>query len=65
MEGQSTLDDLKEFDRPLAIILGNEGKGVKKSLIDNADLNVSIKMRSNTESLNVSVTSGVILHYLK
>ncbi len=65
MNGKETLEDIKNFDRPLAIIVGNEGSGVKKTLILKSDLTVSIPMKSNTESLNVSVAAGIILFIMK
>lgn len=65
LDGNKTLDDIYELNQPLAIILGNEGKGVRKSLQDKADFKIKIDMNSDVESLNVSSTAAIILHYLK
>ncbi|MCK4524906.1 MAG: TrmH family RNA methyltransferase [Candidatus Andersenbacteria bacterium] len=44
---------------PLALIVGNEGKGVKKSLLKRSDKIINIPMRGQKESLNVSVAFGI------
>lgn len=61
MNGENSLSEIRDFNEPLAIIFGNEGKGVKKTLISKSDFKISIPMSKNTESLNVSVTAGIIL----
>lgn len=65
LDANATLDEIKEFDKPLVILLGNEGKGVKKSLQAEADFNIKIEMSDKVESLNVSSAAAIILHYLK
>ena len=42
-------------------ILGGEGDGVRRILVDKSDMAVRIPMRSEAESLNVSVAVGVCL----
>ncbi len=44
---------------PLALIIGNEVGGVKKSLLNKSDKIIEIPMRGQKESLNVSVAFGV------
>jgi 23S rRNA (guanosine2251-2'-O)-methyltransferase len=46
---------------PLAIVLGSEGKGVRRLVREKCDAIVSIPMRGKINSLNVSVAAGVIL----
>jgi len=46
----------------LAIIVGSEGKGVRKNILAHCDEQVSIPMHGRIESLNVSVSTGVILY---
>lgn len=47
-----------------AIIMGNEGNGVKKELQDMADENIYINMNDKCESLNVGVATSIILYEL-
>ncbi len=47
-----------------ALIMGNEGQGVKKEIQDMCDKNIYIKMNDNCESLNVGVATSIILYEL-
>jgi tRNA G18 (ribose-2'-O)-methylase SpoU len=46
-----------------AIILGAEGPGLPRPILDRADT-VAIPMRRGFDSLNVATTSGIVLHHL-
>ena len=46
-----------------ALILGNEGGGVRQELLDRANEIITIAMRE-TESLNVAVAGSIIMHQL-
>ena len=48
-----------------ALIMGNEGNGVKKEIQDMCDKNLYIKMSNNTESLNVGVACSILLYELE
>ena len=64
LDADSNLDSIKNLNQPMAIILGNEGKGVKKSLIEKSDFKIKINMNKNVESLNVASSSAIILHHI-
>ncbi len=49
---------------PLALILGNEVKGLSKKVLKYCDKVIEIPMRGKKESLNVSVAAGVALYRL-
>ncbi len=49
---------------PLALIVGNEVKGISKSLMSRADSIVSLPMLGIKESLNVGVSFGAIGYYI-
>jgi tRNA G18 (ribose-2'-O)-methylase SpoU len=46
---------------PLAIILGNEVRGISKNTLKNCDKIIEIPMKGKKESLNVGVSAGIIL----
>ncbi|AXI09639.1 RNA methyltransferase [Oceanobacillus zhaokaii] len=54
-----------QIDGKVALILGNEGAGVRQELIDVADEIVTIPIYGKAESLNVSIAAGILMYYLK
>lgn len=48
----------------LALILGNEVRGVSKQLREKSDVVLEIPMQGEKESLNVSVATGIVLYTL-
>lgn len=49
----------------LTWVLGSEDKGIRRLVLDNCDYVVNIPMYGVTQSLNVSVSAGVVLNYTK
>jgi len=47
--------------KPSALILGSEGKGVSAEVMKHADEQINIPLMGEIESLNVSVTAGILL----
>ena len=45
-----------------AIIIGNEGNGVSKEILELADKKIKIPMPGKIESLNAAVATGIILY---
>jgi 23S rRNA (guanosine2251-2'-O)-methyltransferase len=50
-----------DFTIPIAIIVGNEEKGIRKLTADKCDFLVKIPMAGKLQSLNVSVATGILL----
>jgi len=50
---------------PLALVIGNEVKGVSKSVLKRSDQIINIPMLGQKESLNVSISFGVAGYYVQ
>ncbi len=51
-----------DFTLPTAIVLGSEGKGVRRLVRERCDSVVSLPLLGHITSLNVSVAAGVVLY---
>lgn len=53
------------YDRPLVLVIGNEGKGMSRSVKSKCDFKVHIPMRGAVQSLNASVAAGILLYEIQ
>lgn len=53
------------YDRPLVLVIGNEQKGMSKSVKDACDFKVHIPMYGKVQSLNASVAAGVLMYEIQ
>ncbi len=51
-----------DLSGPLALVMGTEGKGMRRLTRENCDMLVKIPMYGSVESLNVSVATGISLY---
>jgi TrmH family RNA methyltransferase len=63
LKSSISLENASKSDK-YAVVFGNEGNGVSKNILDKCDLNIRIDMNKECESLNVGVSSGIILYYM-
>jgi len=61
--GTTTLDQLKVHER-MTLILGSEAHGVSDEAIERSELKVAVPMAHPVESLNVSVTAGIVMYQM-
>jgi len=61
----TNIDNVKKDFRNYAIAIGNEGNGVSDKITELSDLIVSIPMGNDVESLNASVSAGILMYLLK
>ena len=54
-----------DFKRPSLVLLGNEGAGLSKHLINLADEKVKIPLSNGVESLNVAIATALLLYEAK
>ncbi len=51
-----------KFDSHAAIVIGNEGAGVREKTLEHCDTLLRIPMTNDVESLNASVTAGIVCY---
>ncbi len=52
----------QDYNMPLAIVIGSEGKGMGKLTKENCDFLVKIPMQGKISSLNASVSAGIVIY---
>ncbi|RAP27749.1 hypothetical protein DID78_05965 [Candidatus Marinamargulisbacteria bacterium SCGC AG-343-D04] len=57
---------LSEFSPPfpVVVVLGNEHKGLSNIVSKSLHTSINIPMKGHIDSLNVSVSAGIMLHHL-
>ena len=64
-EAATSLDAVLADARPVALVLGAEGKGVRPSVADACETRARIPIAPEIESLNVSVAAAIALYEAK
>lgn len=59
------IDDFRPSSDNIALVIGNEGRGVSRELMTISDATVRIPMQNDVESLNASVSAGIIMFNLR
>ncbi len=60
-EASRTIEDA-DYNRPLALVIGSEGKGMRRLVREKCDELLAIPLRGSTPSLNASVAAGIALY---
>ena len=61
MEGKSFYDEVK-YNTGVAIVIGSEGFGISRLVKENCDFLVKIPMKGKINSLNASVSAGIVVY---
>ncbi len=51
-----------KFDGAVALVVGAEGEGVSRRVLECCDKTVSLPLRGHLDSLNASVAAGVLMY---
>ncbi len=54
----------KKFDKPIGIVIGNEGQGVSEEISKLCKISLSIPMKGDIESLNAGVSGSIIMYQI-
>ena len=52
----------EELSEGIALVIGNEGRGICDEIIAMADISVTLPMESGVESLNAAVAAGILMY---
>jgi len=65
LEGSPQVQNINDIrlDGNLALVVGNEGQGLRPLVRDSCDLLMNIPMRGNIDSLNASVAGSIALYF--
>lgn len=63
----SAKDDYSKLDYngKTVVVMGSEGRGISRLVLDNSDFKIKIPMTGHVNSLNVSVATGIILAMIR
>jgi 23S rRNA (guanosine2251-2'-O)-methyltransferase len=63
-DGQESLPQFSLAKDSIYVIVGSEGKGLSRLVREKCDVILSIPMNSETESLNASVATAIVMHWI-
>ena len=59
-------EDLRRADlKAMAVVIGSEGQGVRREILENADAELIIPMNPRCESLNAAIASAIVMWQMK
>ncbi|MCJ8014977.1 23S rRNA (guanosine(2251)-2'-O)-methyltransferase RlmB [Paenibacillus sp. KQZ6P-2] len=62
VSAESGIYETNVFDGPVAIVIGNEGKGMGRLIREKCDVLIKLPMNGQINSLNASVAAGVVMY---
>jgi TrmH family RNA methyltransferase len=58
--------DIRQADiTAMAVVIGSEGQGVRREILENADAELIIPMQPHCESLNAAVAAAIVMWQMK
>jgi 23S rRNA (guanosine2251-2'-O)-methyltransferase len=51
-----------DLNRPLGIVVGNEGTGIRRLVRDKCDFLIRLPMRGQVQSLNAAIAGSIVLY---
>lgn len=60
LEGKNSYDK-EDYRSGTAILIGNEGNGLRQEVAENADIRVQIPMHGQVESLNAAIAASILM----
>lgn len=64
VESDFTFEDIERSEK-ICVVIGNEGQGVSREIVDASSMNITIKMSGRAESLNASIAAGISIYEIR
>ncbi len=64
VESDYSFDDVQEENK-ICVVIGNEGQGVSREIVENSHLCITIRMPGRAESLNASIAAGISIYEIR
>ncbi|MGD9568011.1 MAG: TrmH family RNA methyltransferase [Sedimentibacter sp.] len=64
VDSEHSFDDL-ENSKMICVVIGNEGQGVSREIVNNSHMSITIKMSGRAESLNASIAAGICIYEIR
>jgi len=64
VSSEYSFEDINESEK-ICVVIGNEGQGISREIIDESDMNITIKMNGRAESLNASIAAGICIYEIR
>ena len=52
-----------KLEKPMALVIGSEGEGISRLVLENADFCVKLPLLGAVDSLNASVAAGILMYH--
>jgi len=62
--GSTNYQDV-DYSGPVVLVMGSEGRGISRLVLENSDFVIKIPMFGHVNSLNVSVATGILLSRIR
>jgi len=64
VDSKITFDDI-EHSKKICVVIGNEGQGVSREIVNSSHKSITIKMSGRAESLNASIAAGICIYEIR
>ena len=64
VDSSCSFDDIQKSEK-ICVVIGNEGQGVSREIINDSDMSITIKMSGRAESLNASIAAGISIYEIR
>lgn len=64
VNSEFSFENIEETEK-ICVVIGNEGQGISREIIEASDMNITIKMNGRAESLNASIAAGICVYEIR